>query len=297
VSDAAAPGQAHMATADDAEQANACPACQQPAQAGWVFCGSCGAPLIQPTVVEPTDVPPTEELLGVRGQTDPTEVIDTFDLPPSAPSPPDGQSRGAVSDHNAWNWNSPPPRLPVPVAPSYPNPIAESTTVAHAASPMASTQHSWLRRQKVAVSVVLLLVAALAVLAVNDTGAHSQLSSTRRHLNQTAATLVATQGSLAATNTRLTSTQSALSTANSDKANLQQQLTSTQQELGGVRDTLSSTQSQLNLQAGQLSILKTCLSGVETSFSAVLSGNYSSALAAIDSVQAACQTANSLVNG
>jgi septal ring factor EnvC (AmiA/AmiB activator) len=141
--------------------------------------------------------------------------------------------------------------------------------------------------------LVILTAASIAIavglLIANDAGAHGQLSTTRRHLAATEATLTSTKG-------QLNSTKSSLASANATKAHLQTQLTSTQQQLAGVRGSLASTQNQLNLQAGQLAIVKTCLSGFATALNADLNGDYSSGLAALQSVQSACDEASKLFN-
>jgi hypothetical protein len=147
------------------------------------------------------------------------------------------------------------------------------------------------------------VVIAIALLAVNDAATHGGLAATHRKLSATEATLASTNLKLSSTRTQLTSTQHELSTnksslasANSAKAQLRTQLSSTQAQLAGVRGNLSETQNQLNLQAGQLAIVKTCLSGFATALNADLSGDYSSGLAALQSVQTACQEASTLFN-
>ena len=143
---------------------------------------------------------------------------------------------------------------------------------------------------------------AVALLGVNDAGAHSRLTKTRGNLASTQSTLTATKADLGSTQQHLSATQQHLSatkadldTANATKARLHDALVSTQQELSGVRGNLANTQNQLNLQAGQMSVLKTCLSGVATAFSADLDGDYSAALAALDSVESACREASALL--
>jgi hypothetical protein len=147
------------------------------------------------------------------------------------------------------------------------------------------------------------IVIVIGLLAANDAGAHGQLAATRRRLADTEATLSSTNLKLNSTRTQLASTRgelsknkSSLAAANSAKAQLQTQLSSTQAQLVGVRGNLSDTQNQLNLQAGQLAIVKTCLSGFATALNADLNGDYSSGLAALQSVQTACQEASGLFN-
>jgi hypothetical protein len=159
------------------------------------------------------------------------------------------------------------------------------------------------RRLPILVATAVAIVLAAGLLAANDIGAHGQLSATRRHLAHARATLTATRSQLNSTHHRLASTRSdltrtnsRLTSANADKAQLTTQLASTQQELTGVRGSLSDTQNQLNLQAGQLEIVKTCLSGFATALDADLNGDYSSGLAALQSVESACREASKLFN-
>lgn len=154
-----------------------------------------------------------------------------------------------------------------------------------------------------AVAMAVAIAVAVGLLVANDVGAHGQLSTTRQHLAATEGTLTSTQGELNATSSRLASTQkgltrtkSSLTSANSAKTHLQTQLTSTEQQLAGVQGSLSNTQNQLNLQAGQLAIVKTCLSGFATALNSDLNGDYVSGLAALQSVQSACQEASTLFN-
>jgi hypothetical protein len=159
------------------------------------------------------------------------------------------------------------------------------------------------RRLQILVATAVAIALAAGLLVANDVGAHGQLSATRRHLAATAATLKSTKGQLTLTHGRLASTRgeltrtkSRLGSANADRAQLTTQLASTQQELAGVRGNLSDTQNQLNLQAGQLEIVKTCLSGFATALDADLNGDYSSGLAALQSVESACREASKLFN-
>ncbi|MDP9334547.1 MAG: hypothetical protein M3Q30_14765 [Actinomycetota bacterium] len=169
--------------------------------------------------------------------------------------------------------------------------------------PTSSPDVSRWRPSRLLVLTATAIVVVIGLLVANDVGAHGQLSTTRRHLAATEASLASTnhklsstQSQLTSTRRELTSTKSSLTSANAAKAQLQTRLNSTQDELAGVRGNLSNTQNQLNLQAGQLAIVKACLSGVATAFSAELNGDYSAGLAALQSVDSACQEAGKLFN-
>jgi hypothetical protein len=142
-----------------------------------------------------------------------------------------------------------------------------------------------------AIAGAVAVVIAVALLGVNDAGAHSRLTKTRGALASTQSTLTSTKAELASIRHQLTSTKADLESAEAARNRVHDQLVSTQRDLAGVRGNLSDTQNQLNLQAGQFEIVKTCLEGVATAFSADLDGDYSSALAALNSVQSACDQA------
>ena len=66
-------------------------------------------------------------------------------------------------------------------------------------------------------------------------------------------------------------------------------------DIQGVRGSLDLAQTNLELQAGQISALKTCLNGVSIAFDRVLVENYPAAAAALESVEARCNQAFSLL--
>jgi hypothetical protein len=173
---------------------------------------------------------------------------------------------------------------PAPVAAVPPAPVEASAS----AQPAKSRNTA---RVALVVAAVVAVAAGIGVLAANDAGAHGQLSDTRKTLATTEATLASTTGQLNTTKRGLASTKADLASANSARARVHNELVSTQRELAGVRGNLSDTQNQLNLQAGQFEIVKTCLNGVATAFSADLDGYYDAALAALNSVESACDQA------
>jgi hypothetical protein len=186
-----------------------------------------------------------------------------------------------------------------------PAPVAAVTTLPSAIVPQADTLVTKPKNRSPLIGAIagaVVVVVAVALLGVNDAGAHSQLTKTRGNLASTQSTLTATKADLGSTQQHLSTTQQRLNStkadlvvANATKARVHAALVSTQQELSGVRGNLTSTQNQLNLQSGQMAILKTCLSGVATAFSADLNGDYSAALAALNSVESACQQASDLL--
>ena len=191
---------------------------------------------------------------------------------------------------------------PTPVAPA---PVAAVTTLPTAIVPQTDTLVAKPKNRSpfiMAIAGAVVVVVAVALLGINDAGAHSRLTKTRGNLASTQSTLTATKADLGSTQQHLSTTQQHLSTtkadlevANATKVRLHDALVSTQQELSGVRGNLTNTQNQLNLQAGQMAVLKTCLSGVATAFSADLDGDYSAALAALNSVESACREASALL--
>lgn len=144
-----------------------------------------------------------------------------------------------------------------------------------------------------------LLVSGIAAIAL--VGATTAHIGVRSDLRNTKATLVRTQSDLASTKAQLKSTQSdlteskaALKSMTGDRDGLRTRLDAATSELEGVRGSLNSAESRLNLQAGQISTLKTCLRGVSNALTSVADEDYSSAIAALDSVDVACNEAFNL---
>jgi hypothetical protein len=175
-----------------------------------------------------------------------------------------------------------------------PAPVAAVATLPSAIVPQPDTLVAKRKnppRSIVAIAGAVAVVITVALLGINDAGAHSRLSTTRGKLASTQSTLTSTKADLDSVEHQLTSTKADLESAESARIRVHDQLVATQRDLAGVRGNLSDTQNQLNLQAGQFEIVKTCLSGVATAFSADLDGDYSSALAALNSVESACDQA------
>jgi len=138
-------------------------------------------------------------------------------------------------------------------------------------------------------------VAAAVVLTAGVVGRGAVvLHDTRGELKGTQRTLTATQHDLDDTTTLLNRTDSALEGAN-EKLRAEQELRqNTQADLEGVKGSLADADSKVNAQAGQIDTLKTCLTGVSTALRAAARDDYDAAIAALDSVQPACDKAYAL---
>jgi uncharacterized protein HemX len=172
--------------------------------------------------------------------------------------------------------------------PSPPEAVAPSASAEPVPAPAVDSGdgRGWVRI--VAISAAVILVAALVVGVLNSLGTHHQLSSTRRDL-------AATHSDLSSTTKTLASTKSALKSSSAELAGANQALSETKDQLAGVKQSLADEQSRVNLQAGQISTLRTCLSGIAEGLSREANGDFNGAIAAIDAVQSACDAADKLL--
>lgn len=123
------------------------------------------------------------------------------------------------------------------------------------------------RRMAVAALVGAVVIGAGWVVASNDIGTHHALAQARTALAHSRAQLSRTAA----------------------------QRDTYQAQLRQAESQLAQAQSQVALQGGQMTVLKTCLGGVLSSLSYASSGDYTDAIATIDSVANACNSASSLV--
>lgn len=125
------------------------------------------------------------------------------------------------------------------------------------------------RRMAVAALVGAVVAGAGWVVASNDIGTHDALSQARNALAHTRAQLSQTA-----------------SQRDTYRAQLRQ-----------AESQLAQAQGQITVQGGQMTVLKTCLGGVLSSLSYASNGDYTDAIATIDGVANACNSASSLVAG
>jgi hypothetical protein len=158
------------------------------------------------------------------------------------------------------------------------------------------------RRMMITVVAGVAVLAAVAVLALNDRGTHSRLAASRAAFASSQGHLKATKAELATTVAELIQTKSDLTTANGDlettKATLaatQKSLAAKEQDLVGVRNNLNQVKNSVTIQAAQIETLKSCLNGVSIALSDAAYGDYSSAIAALDAVRVSCNAAYDLL--
>jgi len=130
---------------------------------------------------------------------------------------------------------------------------------------------------------------ALSLGVVSDVHVRSQLRLARSALG-------AARSHLARTLTRLDAAQSTLADTTSQRNALQGELTSTSAELAAVQSTLSSTQAGLSnaekslaFQGVDISVLNTCLTGVERALNQIAVGDNGGAVTSISAVSTSCQ--------
>ncbi len=136
---------------------------------------------------------------------------------------------------------------------------------------------------------VTLLVSALIAAVVLGLLDHGQLDSTR-------ATLHATSQHLARTVRQRNSLERQLSTTKAELSQAQSQLSAAENQIAGLQNSLSNANSQINLQAGQISVLKTCLNGVVVAINEAAAGDLQGADATLAGVGPSCQQASALIN-
>lgn len=172
---------------------------------------------------------------------------------------------------------------------------AERSTPATRPGTMSESPEPTLRRSRwpsrlsllFGLVVGLLILALVAILATNDAGTH-------RSLTQTRTDLTSTRHQLSSSRSNLSTTEKQLAAITKQRDSLSLQLLAQTTTVTGLQNSLSNAQQQVDLQAGQISILKTCLQGVSNALSDVSIGDYLSAVSALDSVQVSCQSASAL---
>lgn len=147
----------------------------------------------------------------------------------------------------------------------------------------------------VKILVAVCVLAAVAVLALNDQGTHQSLttrtqaySALQSQLKATRATLGDTVTQLVGVKSNLTSTESALTTTKAA-------LVAKQQDLTGVQNNLNDAKSSLTIKSGQVETLKNCLNGVMIALRDYANADYAGTVAALDAVQVSCTSANALL--
>ena len=154
--------------------------------------------------------------------------------------------------------------------------------------PPASRQRRVRPVTVLASAVVLVFLASLVLLIVDDATTHGRYTSTHHKL-------VSARQSLATTQTAVATTRSQLASTTSQRDQLQSQLADARTRLDGVRGSLATAQNRVNLQASEMSQLKTCLDGFSNALQADLYGDYSAGLSALQSVETACRAAQNAV--
>ena len=166
-------------------------------------------------------------------------------------------------------------------------------------APETRSEPEPVRRSRVRRSLVALagvgLVAGVAVLAVDDRGAHQQLTRTRGALHSTQATLHSTQAQLSQAQADLAGANADLTRTKASLSSVQATLKTKEQALAGVQNSLTDAKNSVTVQAGQIETLKSCLNGVRIALSDVAYGDYSGALSALDAVQVSCNAADSIL--
>lgn len=142
-----------------------------------------------------------------------------------------------------------------------------------------------------ALMACLIVVAALVV----HLNVRSDLDSTREILAATASRLDTTSATLAETEGTLATTEENLTETTAERNNLQSEVKILQGRLAGIQGSLDDARDQMNLQAGQITTLKACLSGVSIALTNVLKGDYYGAAAALRTVQQPCREAFSML--
>jgi hypothetical protein len=259
-----APARKRPVVAKELTRPVACLQCGTALEQAWEFCGACGAPVSVPTAEAPKPVLRRSKVVATTSTTVVDPVVPTVALP--------AETVEAVA------------------------PVIEVAETSPGTSSTSARRLSIRQRWPWAVGVVA-AVAILALLVTNDLGTHSTLSRTKTNLASTRASLSSTRASLASTKTQLSDTQSQLAQRTTERDSLQSKLNATQTELTGVQGSLSQAQDRISLQAGQITTVKTCLSGIATTLDDDLNGDFSGGLSALEAVQPACQAAQNIVGG
>lgn len=115
---------------------------------------------------------------------------------------------------------------------------------------------------------------------------------TARELSGTREELVDTEQTLAMTEGKLTRTADALDVMTEERDTAEDELLWANTQLEGVRNSLGNANDQIDGQSQLIDDLRVCLGGVLNALSDSAYGDYSSALAQLNAVEATCQAAN-----
>jgi hypothetical protein len=187
----------------------------------------------------------------------------------------------------------PPPDLPPPPTASVPmsqesnvQEWEQLTTNKSTDAPNGNRKgHSTARLLAVGAFFVLLL-AVIGGFWANDVGVRSNLSASRHQLFNA-------KSQLSATTSQLSATTSHLSAAESQLSNTKSQLQASQANVNSLQSSLTGSQNTVNYAAGVISVVSTCLSGVDETLSDDLNGDALAGTVVLESVESTCQQANS----
>lgn len=139
------------------------------------------------------------------------------------------------------------------------------------------------------------VLAAVAVLALNDYGTHQRLTRSVGAYTTSQSKLLGTRVQLADTVTRLTGVQNNLASTESSLTTTKQALAAKVQDLAGVRNNLTDVKSNLTIKSGQIETLKSCLNGVSIALRDYANGDYAGTISALNAVQVSCHSAYALL--
>jgi septal ring factor EnvC (AmiA/AmiB activator) len=142
-------------------------------------------------------------------------------------------------------------------------------------------------------SVAASVIAAFTLGSLAYANTSNKFHHTRSTLQTTQSTLAATQSELQTTKAKRDEYLRKLRITQAKLAKTQTQLAATQKNLSSTKNQLSSANNTISIQGGQISTLKSCLSGIGTSYGYFLQGNYEAALSALEASGPACDTASS----
>lgn len=164
-------------------------------------------------------------------------------------------------------------------------PTTTSLSETSVAAP-ARRRFGWLDGRRAMVAAIgLVMVVVLVVGTVVELGTRHRLSATR-------ARLATTQTNLSATRSDLTATSNSLKARTTERDALQSKVDTLNTQLQGVQGSLNDAKANLNSQSNQITVLKSCLSGVMTALVAVGNGDYNGAVGALQSVDSVCRQAS-----
>ncbi len=128
-------------------------------------------------------------------------------------------------------------------------------------------------------------------------GTRNSLNDTRSRLATTVAELGSVTASLGRAVSALSATQGKLASSQSVAHQLQGSLASARQSLTVIQGTLTTTQGMVFLEGGQISVLRTCLSGVTRALNQQSVGDQNGALASLQGAAASCAEAQTAAAG